>query len=89
MARLPRKPARGALGAFDPRNDLIGVGDADEAEVAVVGAGGVEVDGADLDHALEQRLARVDVLDAVDAASPGRRRARIPRRMCSRWLVIT
>src|SRR4051812_36311134 len=44
-----------------------GVADADELEVRVVGAGGVEVDRADAQDALAQRLARVDVLDPVHA----------------------
>ena len=42
-----------------------GVGDADEDEVVVVAGGGVEVDVADLQHALVDRLVVVDVLDPL------------------------
>src|SRR3954469_15094272 len=56
-----------ALRAVHRVHDAAGIGDPDEAELAVVSARGVEVDGADGEHALEQRLVRVDVLDAVDA----------------------
>ena len=43
------------------------VGDPDEAELAVVGAGGVEVDRPHAQQAVAQRLLGVDVLHAVDA----------------------
>ena len=44
-----------------------GLGDAAEDEVVVVGRGGVEVDVADPHHPLVDRLAVVDVLDALEA----------------------
>src|SRR4029079_5339295 len=52
--------------ALDGRADLVGVRDPAEREVAVVGAGRVEVDGPDAEDPVEQALVRVDVLDAVD-----------------------
>ena len=46
---------------------LLGLVDAREDEVRVVGAGGVEVDVADLHEALVDALAVVDVLDPLQA----------------------
>ena len=56
-----------ALGAVDGRGDPARAGDPDEAEIAVVGAGGVEVDRADAQEPVAEALLGVDVLDAVDA----------------------
>src|SRR3954447_9527851 len=56
-----------ALGAVDRGDHAAGVGQPDEGEVAVVGAGSIEVDGAHAQDALHDRLVRVDVLHAVDA----------------------
>ena len=53
----------------------------------VVGAGGVEVDGAHAQQALEHALLGVHVLDAVDARLLDLLE-RMPRLMRSRWLVI-
>ena len=50
----------------DHVDDLGGVGDAGEDEVVVVAGGGVEVDVADLEHALDHRLVVVDVLDPLE-----------------------
>ena len=70
-ARAGRRPAARlggeALRAVDRGGDARRVVDAVEGEVGVVGAGGVEVDGADAQHAVDRPLAGVDVLDAVDA----------------------
>jgi hypothetical protein len=44
-----------------------GLGDADEAELAVIRARRVEVDRADPQQAFAERLLRIDVLHAVDA----------------------
>ena len=71
-AGLERVGGRGlrrgrALRAVDGAHDLGRVRDADEAELGVVGAGRVEVDGADAHDALEQRLVRVDVLHPLHA----------------------
>ena len=54
------------LRLVDRRDDVPGRGDALELELRVVGRGGVEVDGADAQDPLEQRLVGLDVLDAVD-----------------------
>ena len=51
----------------DGAHDLLGVPDAEEPELGVVAARGVEVDGADLQQALEDRLVGIDVLHALDA----------------------
>ena len=56
-----------APGLVDLLDHLLGVGDAVEAEAVVARAGGVEVDVADLDRALEQGLVVVDVLDPLQA----------------------
>ena len=64
--RRPRRPGSG----WDP----------DEAEIGVVGAGGVEVDRADAQDPLAEALVGVDVLDAVDAGLLDLL-GRIPRRM--------
>src|SRR4051812_36409415 len=55
-----------ALRAVDGADDLVRVGDAAEREVAVVGAGRVEVHRADAQDAVDEALLGVDVLDAVD-----------------------
>src|SRR3954451_3068898 len=57
----------------DLLTQLVGVGDAAELEVGVLGAGGVEVERADAEDAVEERLRQVHVLDAVDV-----RRALVP-----------
>src|SRR5204863_334438 len=54
-------------GAFRRYLDLLRLGDADEGEVRVAAAGRVEVDGAELENALEHALVRVHVLHAVEA----------------------
>ena len=53
--------------AVDLLDHLVGVRHAGEDEVVVVAGGGVEVDVADLEHALEHRLLVVHVLDALQA----------------------
>jgi hypothetical protein len=51
----------------DRLDDLVRVADAVKGEVAVVGAGGVEVDGADAQDPRDEGLVGVDVLHALDA----------------------
>ena len=60
--RCGRRRDRAALGdgagrSVDGRDDLLGLADAAKLKSVVVGAGGVEVDGADLQDALDERLA--------------------------------
>src|SRR6185436_6316896 len=59
-AGLARRQRRLALCVIDGRGDLARIGDPDEAELAVVGAGGVEVDRADAQEPVAEPLVGVD-----------------------------
>ena len=56
---------RGALELGDLAREPGGIVDAGELEVEVVAGGGVEVDEADAEHALEEALVGLDVLQAL------------------------
>src|SRR4051794_28997679 len=72
-SNCPVRP-RTALGLLPARDRVVHDGDdrprvrdAAEGEVGVVGARGVEVDGADAQQSLQRSLGRVDVLHALEA----------------------
>src|SRR6185437_8165016 len=56
---------RRALELRDLAREPCGIVDADELEVEIVARGGVEVDEADLEHALDQALVGLDVLETL------------------------
>jgi hypothetical protein len=60
LLQLVQRPVDGA-------HDLARVCNPAEREVEIGTAGGVEVDRAHAQHPLQHRLARVDVLDALQA----------------------
>ena len=65
--RVALRRGAAALRAVDGPHDLRRDRDADEAELGVVGARGVEVDRPDPQDPLEERLVGVDVLHPLDA----------------------